>query len=101
MARGRYGPALTVAQAGGTSGRGSGKMIFFIIPVYNEATNLPELLSSLHNWSLSRNEPCHVVAVDDGSRDATAEILRAYRDLPITLVTHEVNRGVHEVFRSG
>jgi len=76
-------------------------MIFFIIPVYNEAANLPELLSSLRKWSLSRNEPCHVVAVDDGSRDATAEILRAYRDLPITVVSHEVNRGVHEVFRSG
>jgi dolichol-phosphate mannosyltransferase len=76
-------------------------MIYFIIPAYNEAANLPELLSSLRNWAVARNESCHVIVVDDGSRDATAEIVRAFRGLPVTLVSHEVNRGVHEVFRSG
>jgi dolichol-phosphate mannosyltransferase len=76
-------------------------MIYYIIPAYNEAANLPELLSSLRNWSVSRNEPCHLVVVDDGSQDATADILATYRHLPITVVRHEVNRGVHEVFRSG
>jgi dolichol-phosphate mannosyltransferase len=76
-------------------------MIYFIIPAYNEAENLPELLSSLANWSESRKERCHLIVVDDGSRDGTPEIARAFRRLPVTLVRHEVNRGVHEVFRSG
>jgi dolichol-phosphate mannosyltransferase len=76
-------------------------MISFIIPAYNEAENLPELLSSLRSWASSRHEDCRLIAVDDGSRDATAEILSAFRDLPVVLVRHEVNRGVHEVFRSG
>jgi dolichol-phosphate mannosyltransferase len=76
-------------------------MIYFIIPAYNEAENLPELLSSISRWSESRRERCHLIVVDDGSQDATAEVARSFRSLPITLVRHEVNRGVHEVFRSG
>jgi dolichol-phosphate mannosyltransferase len=76
-------------------------MIYFIIPAYNEAENLPELFASLRHWSESRSERCHVIVVDDGSRDATAAIAGSFRALPVTLVRHEVNRGVHEVFRSG
>ncbi len=76
-------------------------MIYFIIPAYNEAANLPELLMSLRNWSITRQEPCHLIAVDDGSRDSTADDLTAYHGLPVTLLRHEVNRGVHEAFRSG
>jgi dolichol-phosphate mannosyltransferase len=76
-------------------------MIYFIIPAFNEAANLPALLSSLSGWSRRRHEPCHLIVVDDGSRDATAEILRAFGELPVTVVRHEINRGVHEVFRSG
>jgi dolichol-phosphate mannosyltransferase len=76
-------------------------MIYFIIPAYNEAENLPELLASLRDWSESRSERCHVIVVDDGSRDATAKIAGSFRALPVTVVRHEVNRGVHEVFRSG
>jgi len=76
-------------------------MIYFIIPAFNEAANLPGLLSSISEWSRTRHEPCHLIVVDDGSRDATAEVLRGFRELPVTVVRHEINRGVHEVFRSG
>jgi dolichol-phosphate mannosyltransferase len=76
-------------------------MIYFIIPAFNEAANLPALLSSFWKWSRTRHEPCHLIVVDDGSCDDTAGILRAFRDLPVTVVRHETNRGVHEVFRSG
>lgn len=76
-------------------------MIYFIIPAFNEAANLPGLLSSIGEWSLTRHEFCHLIVVDDGSRDATGEILQEFRELPLTAVRHEINRGVHEVFRSG
>jgi dolichol-phosphate mannosyltransferase len=76
-------------------------MIYFIIPAFNEAANLPGLLSSISEWSRTRREPCHLIVVDDGSRDATGEILSEFRELPLTVVRHEINRGVHEVFRSG
>jgi dolichol-phosphate mannosyltransferase len=76
-------------------------MIYFVIPAYNEADNLPELLSSIRTWSVSHGEHCHLIVVDDGSRDGTADILRGFHELPLTAVSHTVNRGVHEVFRSG
>lgn len=76
-------------------------MIFFIIPAYNEEANLPELLFSIKRWSIARDEACQLIAVDDGSTDSTARILEAFADLPVKLVRHGVNRGVHEVFRSG
>ena len=76
-------------------------MIHFILPVYNEAANLPELLSSLQAWAHSRHEDCCVIAVDDGSTDASAEILLAFDGLPLTFVQHRPNRGVASVFRSG
>jgi dolichol-phosphate mannosyltransferase len=76
-------------------------MIYFIIPAFNEAANLPGLLSSIGEWSRTRHEPCHLIVVDDGSRDATPEVLQDFRELPLTVVRHDINRGVHEVFRSG
>jgi dolichol-phosphate mannosyltransferase len=76
-------------------------MIYFIIPAFNESANVPVLISSLTNWSQSRNEAVHLIAVDDGSTDGTTEVFRSCRDLPVTLVRHATNRGVHEVFRSG
>jgi dolichol-phosphate mannosyltransferase len=76
-------------------------MIYFIIPAFNESANVPVLISSLKDWSDSRSEPIHLIAVDDGSTDGTGELFASYPDLPITLVRHATNRGVHEVFRSG
>lgn len=76
-------------------------MIWFIVPAYNEAANLPTLLSSLRDWAHARREPMHAIVVDDGSRDGTTEILRTLAAAPLTVARHEQNRGVHEVFRSG
>lgn len=76
-------------------------MLYIIIPAYNEAVNLPELLSSLEMWAQTNGEDCHLIAVDDGSTDGTGVLLREYRGLPMTVVTHSPNQGVAQVFRSG
>jgi dolichol-phosphate mannosyltransferase len=76
-------------------------MIYFIIPAFNESANVPRLISSLKDWSRSRSQPVHLIAVDDGSTDGTGELFAACPDLPVTVVRHAANRGVHEVFRSG
>jgi dolichol-phosphate mannosyltransferase len=76
-------------------------MIYFILPVYNEAANLPELLSSLAHWARTRQEECRLIAVDDGSTDASGELLASFAGLPLTLVQHRPNLGVARVFDSG
>lgn len=76
-------------------------MIVFIVPAYNEAANLPELLASLQGWAETRREDCRVIVVDDGSTDETEEILDGFKGLPLTVVQHRPNLGVAKVFRSG
>jgi dolichol-phosphate mannosyltransferase len=76
-------------------------MIYFVIPMYNEAANLPALLRSLAQWSREWREDCHLIAVDDGSGDETPEILDSFEDFPVTVVRHDPNLGVAAAFRSG
>ena len=46
-----------------------------IIPVYNEAENLPALYRSLQDKLLGRGDSCEVVFVDDGSTDGSFKVL--------------------------
>lgn len=47
----------------------------FVVPVYNAAQYLPECLDSLLAQDISDYE---IICVNDGSRDASPEILRQY-----------------------
>ncbi|MBI4576428.1 MAG: glycosyltransferase [Planctomycetes bacterium] len=75
--------------------------IYFVIPAYNEVRNLPRLLGSLEAWSRDRQADIRVVLVDDGSTDGTAAVAEGFKALPVTVVRHEVNLGVHRVFQTG
>jgi glycosyltransferase involved in cell wall biosynthesis len=62
-----------------------------LMPVYNEEARLPEALKQ----ALSVDYPCEIefVIVDDGSKDATPEILARVDDARVTVVTHPRNLG--------
>jgi dolichol-phosphate hexosyltransferase len=62
-----------------------------LMPVYNEEARLPEALKQ----ALGVDYPCEVefVVVDDGSADATPEILARVDDSRVTVVTHPRNMG--------
>jgi len=49
-----------------------------VSPVYNESENLPELYRQLTEVMERLGEPYEIILVDDGSRDASARIIRAY-----------------------
>ena len=68
-----------------------------LIPVYNEARTLERLLDAVEE----RPEVSELVIVDDGSTDATPEILSA-RDftLPVQVIRHERNRGKGAALRT-
>jgi hypothetical protein len=69
--------------------------IVFVIPAYNEATNLPAVLRAIDELPLA---DVTTVVVDDGSRDRTAEIAAAHG---ATVVRHEGNRGLGAALRTG
>ncbi len=75
-------------------------MIYFLVPVYNEAINLPNLANEL--LALSLNEPACFVFSDDGSTDhSIAEIHRLFQNTRYIILGDGVNRGPGYAFNEG
>lgn len=64
-----------------------------IIPTYNNAGTLASVINGVLRYT------DRIIAVNDGSNDLTADILRRFRN--ITVVTHEVNRGKGVALQTG
>jgi dolichol-phosphate mannosyltransferase len=76
--------------------------VAFVLPAYNEERDLPALLKRISVTMAEQPFRYHVVIVDDGSADRTAEIaLEFAKTMPIKLVRHEVNRGLGMAIQSG
>ncbi len=71
------------------------RKIAVIIPAYRAAHSLPAVLGSIPAFI------DHIVVVDDGSGDRTADAARAFPDPRVTLVVHEANQGVGGAVLSG
>jgi len=74
-------------------------LLTVIVPVYNEAATVGELLRRL----LAAPYPDkQIIIVDDGSRDGTAAILQSWANCPnILLLRHGENRGKGAAVRTG
>jgi glycosyltransferase involved in cell wall biosynthesis len=77
-----------------TEGGGNPRVSVYM-PVYNGARYLADCLDSILDQTFRDFE---VVAVDDGSKDDSFEILSAYatRDPRIRVLRHDVNQGHHQ-----
>jgi glycosyltransferase involved in cell wall biosynthesis len=75
------------------------RLVSIVIPTYDEATTIEHVLRRVADLDL-RTE---VLVVDDGSSDATAEIVKSLNgDLPtVRLIRHERNRGKGAAVRTG
>lgn len=80
------------------------RRLLVVLPCFNEANSLPELLNELaivsqrlrHQWEVS------VLVVNDGSSDATPQLAADYSgDLEVRLVSHACNRGLGAALHTG
>src|ERR1700679_252903 len=97
---------MTVAPSGSTSYNRAGNAnsnerlagyVSVIVPVYNEAAHVNELLQAIHSSPVKKE----IIVVDDGSTDGTREKLQA---MPladdVTVVFHEKNCGKGAAIRT-
>jgi glycosyltransferase involved in cell wall biosynthesis len=70
-----------------------------IVPVYNEERTVEQIVERLHGIPLA----LEIIAVDDGSRDGTGEVLKSLHNANRIdiLVSQPVNRGKGAAIRAG
>ena len=72
--------------------------IAFLVPAYNESATIRGVLEAIDALGLDRQ----VVVVDDGSTDATAEIVREYAESsPGIVLLQQANQGKGAALRAG
>ncbi|MRR32379.1 glycosyltransferase family 2 protein, partial [bacterium] len=75
-------------------------LLTVVVPVYNEAANLPAFLDELIPYCCTRN--WNLILVDDGSKDESPALLDVYAGQPgVTVLHHKVNRGYGGALKTG
>jgi phenylacetate-CoA ligase len=74
-----------------------------VVPCFNEAGNLPELVERLLKVFVKKAVAGEIVLVDDGSRDDTPEVMRRLggEHPEVVTVFHPENRGIAAAWSSG
>ena len=81
-------------------------MISVILPIYNEEKNIKKSIDCVVDFFYKRNnllpEAFEIIAVNDGSKDKTKDILNSYSGVEnIHIVSHIKNLGYGSALRSG
>lgn len=77
-------------------------MILFVIPVYNEAENILNLLNKTHEMMEKEKLPYRVIIINDGSTDNTVKLAESLKNrMPLEIYSYYPNKGVGEAFRVG
>ncbi len=84
------------------TGRPKGRTVYVVLPVYNEEGRIEQLLNHIDEAMEDAGIAYEIVLVDDGSRDKTADLVRACAArMPIHIMRHEVNQGLGATIRDG
>jgi dolichol-phosphate mannosyltransferase len=85
-----------------TRPEGGGATLLFVVPVHNEAENLPRLLADFEARTQLFAGGGRLIVVDDGSTDSTPAQLDAYAGpVPLQVVKLERNQGPGAAFLRG
>ncbi|TKJ31127.1 MAG: glycosyl transferase family 2 [Chloroflexi bacterium B3_Chlor] len=73
--------------------------VSIVIPAFNEEKGIGNTLTQLNRVMNQQNLPYEIIVVDDGSTDATAELVRQQQG--VRLVQHHSNRGYGAAIKTG
>ena len=79
-------------------------VLSFVIPAYNEAESLPELLTQIHATVKTHGYHAEIIVINDGSTDATTEVLNVLSEelhLTVHVIHFRRNRGKAEALTAG
>lgn len=77
-------------------------MIYFIMPAYNEETEIGYRLRNIAGLMSQKGFAFEIWVVNDGSDDETAKIVEEVsKEIPIHIIHHEKNRGIGIAFLNG
>lgn len=75
--------------------------VILALPAYNEAANLRPLITDAARVLGDAGIPLEIIVVNDGSSDDTGRVLEQLAaEFPLTVVTHEQNRGLGGAIKS-
>ena len=75
-------------------------MIIFVLPAYNEEKNIGALIEKIDTTMKEISYDFRIILVNDGSKDRTLGVAKLYSG-PITIINHEINRGLHKTIFDG
>jgi glycosyltransferase involved in cell wall biosynthesis len=77
--------------------------ISVVIPVFNEAENLPELHRELHRACAGLKRSCEIIFIDDGSTDGSFEVLKGVQagDPQVKVIRFRKNFGQTAALAAG
>jgi glycosyltransferase involved in cell wall biosynthesis len=94
---------LALVDSGDSAVRGLAESLSVVIPALNEEHGIDEILQRIlaqrDGLAAAGIHELEVIVVDDGSKDGTADRIRAYAD--VRLIQHEVNRGYGAALKTG
>ena len=64
-------------------------MISIVVPAYNEENRITKTLQAIEAVMLASGETFEILAVNDGSCDKTADVIRSRENEHIRLLTYE------------
>jgi dolichyl-phosphate beta-glucosyltransferase len=81
----------------------SGPYLSIVVPAYNEGLRIGRTLDKVRAYVETRNYPCELILVDDGSQDETPQILQDFQERHAATRTlrNEPNRGKGYTVRRG
>ena len=77
------------------------KKIAILIPTYNEAISIVELLDKLKKFRIDSKEDFDVIVIDDNSPDGTAEIVDKLQIDWVSILRRPGKGGLGAAYRAG